>query len=183
MEEPSTTPYELVGQHSSSRLVLVMRTAGPLILAIAGSALTPLPCAFSLTGVTAGGLVLLAIGAANLYTTILMVRAAARCGTSGYEEVMEEAGGAAAAPSPPTAASSDGSGEDALSAFLAKDSLAHLVVPLRDLGARVPADLLDLDEDDVVSLGLKKLELKRWTRAIAMLKSTATASARARTEL
>jgi hypothetical protein len=92
-------------------------------------------------------------------------------------------GGAAAAPAPPTAASSDGSGEDALSAFLAKHGLAGLAASLSELGVEAPADLLDLDEDDVASLGLKKVQVKKWARAIASLKSTATASARARTEL
>ena len=89
-------------------------------------------------------------------------------------------GGAAAAGSSPA---SDGSGGDALSAFLAKHNFASLSEPLRKLGAEVPADLLELEEDDVASLELKKLQLKKWDRAIASLKSTATASARARTEL
>ena len=92
MEEGSTS-YELFEAQPTQRAMIVLRTAGPLILAIAGSALTPLPCAFSLTGVGVGTVVLLLIGIANLYTTVLMARAAARCGTSGYEEVIERAGG------------------------------------------------------------------------------------------
>lgn len=72
---------------------LILRTAGPLILAIAGSALTPLPCAFALTGVPTGLAALGLIAFANLYTTKIMVRSAARLGTSGYEEVVEAAGG------------------------------------------------------------------------------------------
>ena len=94
-----------------------------------------------------------------------------------------EGGGAAAAPAPPTAASSDGSGEDALSAFLAKHSLASLAVPLCELGVEAPADLLELVEDDVALMKLKTVQRRKWDRAIASLKSTATASARARTEL
>ena len=88
-----STPYVLVGATHGPTASLVVRTAGPLILAIAGSALTPLPCAFSLAGIPIGLLVLLSIGLANLYTTILMARAAARLGTDGYEEVIERAGG------------------------------------------------------------------------------------------
>ena len=94
----------------------------------------------------------------------------------------DEGGGAAATPVPPTAASSDGSGQDALSAFLAKHGLAGLAAPLSELGVEAPADLLDLDEDDMASLGLKKVQVKKWARAIAALKSTATPSARARFE-
>ena len=47
--EESAHGYELVGGGRSDKW-LVLRTAGPLLLAIAGSALTPLPCAFSLAG-------------------------------------------------------------------------------------------------------------------------------------
>jgi len=71
----------------------VIRTAAPLLLAIAGSALSPLPCAFSLTGVPAGTTIMLAIAAANDYTTVIMVRAASRANVSGYEEVVFTAGG------------------------------------------------------------------------------------------
>ena len=69
------------------------------------------------------------------------------------------------------------------SAFLAQHKLTGLAAPLSELGVEAPADLLDLDEDDVASLGLKKVQVKKWARAIASLKSTVTASARARTEL
>ena len=71
----------------------VAAVAAPLMLAIAGSALTPLPCAFSLAGVPLGTVVLLCIGVANNYTCVLMVRAASRLGVSGYEEVVLAAGG------------------------------------------------------------------------------------------
>ena len=74
-------------------VVTVVVTAAPLLLAIAGSALAPLPCAFSLAGVSGGTALLLAIGMANDYTTVLMVRAASRCGVTGYEEVVSAAGG------------------------------------------------------------------------------------------
>ena len=71
----------------------MLLTAAPLLLAIAGSALAPLPCAFSLAGVGNGTLLLIAIAIANDYTSVLMVRAASRLGGSGYEEVILAAGG------------------------------------------------------------------------------------------
>lgn len=71
----------------------VLAAAAPLLLAIAGSALTPLPCAFSLAGVGLGTCALVAIGIANDYTSVIMVRAASRLGVSGYEEVVLAAGG------------------------------------------------------------------------------------------
>ena len=58
----------------------VLRTAGPLLLAIAGSALSPLPCAFSLTGIPIGTALMIAIAVANDYTTVIMVRAASKAG-------------------------------------------------------------------------------------------------------
>ena len=94
---------------------------------------------------------------------------------------MASQGAPAQPPTPPGAGTPKF--EDALSAFLAKHSLAGLVERLRELGAEVPTDLLELEEAHVVSLKLKPLQLKKWDRAIASLKSTATASARARTEL
>jgi len=51
--------------------------------------------------------------------------------------------------------------------------LAALLAPLQDLGAVRPVDLLDLEDDDVASLGMKKLELKRWQTAIADLAEAA----------
>ena len=71
----------------------VIPTAAPLLLAIAGSSLTPLPCAFSLAGMPLGVTALIVIGLANDYTCIIMVRAASRLGVSGYEEVVLAAGG------------------------------------------------------------------------------------------
>lgn len=94
----TTTPYVLVMNDVSFYAVAKQTavTAAPLLLAIAGSSLTPLPCAFSLAGMAAGVGILLLIGAANLYTTVIMVRAASRCDVSGYEQVIERAGGASA---------------------------------------------------------------------------------------
>ena len=66
----------------------VIRTAGPLLLAIAGSALSPLPCAFSLTGVPVGTVLMLAIALANDYTTVIMVRAASKANVSGCESLL-----------------------------------------------------------------------------------------------
>ena len=85
-------------RHASalSHAGLVVRTGAPLLLAITGSAFTPLPCAFSLTGLATGAALLLVIGGANCYTTVLMVRAAAALNVSGYEEVLRAAGGARA---------------------------------------------------------------------------------------
>ena len=71
----------------------VAATAAPLLLSIAGSGLSPLACAFSLSGVSIGIVVILVIGIANNYTSVLMVRAASRLGVSGYEEVVLAAGG------------------------------------------------------------------------------------------
>ena len=44
---------------------LVVATSGPLLLAIAGSSLLPLPCAFGQTGFVAGTALMLCIAAAN----------------------------------------------------------------------------------------------------------------------
>ena len=91
----TSTPYALMGATTSSttRLLEVFRCTGALLLAIVGSALTPLPCAFSLSGLALGTLILLLIGIANDYTTVIMVRAAAELGVSGYEEIVERASG------------------------------------------------------------------------------------------
>jgi len=60
-----------------------------------------------------------------------------------------------------------------LSLFPSSWRLASLLDKLADLGAVHPIDLLDLDDEDVHSLGLKKLELKRWAAAIEDLKTAA----------
>jgi len=64
-----------------------------MLLAIAGSAFTPLPCAFSLTGIPAGTVICLLIALANNYTSAILVRDAARLRVSGYEEVVFAGGG------------------------------------------------------------------------------------------
>ena len=76
-----------------TEFVLVVRTAAPMLLAIAGSAFTPLPCAFSLTGVPVGIVICLLIALANNYTSAILVRDAARLRVSGYEEVVFAGGG------------------------------------------------------------------------------------------
>lgn len=78
---------------TSPSTATVVTLAAPLLLAIAGSALTPLPCAFDQAGVLLGTLTCLVIAVANDYTSCIMVRAAARLGVSGYEEVILQAGG------------------------------------------------------------------------------------------
>jgi amino acid permease len=101
MAETSPVDCQGVGLNASllqprrarTQFTSVAAVAAPLMLAIAGSALTPLPCAFSLAGVPLGTVVLLCIGVANNYTCVLMVRAASRLGVSGYEEVVLAAGG------------------------------------------------------------------------------------------
>ena len=42
---------------------------------------------------------------------------------------------------------------------------------LVDLGAVEPRDVLDLDEDDVIALHLKKLEQKRWLQGVDELRT------------
>uniref|UniRef100_A0A7S3W674 Amino acid transporter transmembrane domain-containing protein n=1 Tax=Emiliania huxleyi TaxID=2903 RepID=A0A7S3W674_EMIHU len=66
----------------------VVKTSGPLLLAISGSALLPLPCAFGQAGIPGASVLLVLTAAANDYTTILMVRAASRLGVSSYEEAV-----------------------------------------------------------------------------------------------
>lgn len=51
--------------------------------------------------------------------------------------------------------------------------LTALHEKLREFGAVHPIDLLDLDDDDVASLELKKLEMKRWTSAMEDLRQAA----------
>ena len=93
---------------------LVAQTAGPLLLAVAGSGLAPLPCAFSLAGIPAGIATLITLALLNDYTSIILVKAAVwlpkpapseavltveavpaqgRAHTYGYEEIMLKGGG------------------------------------------------------------------------------------------
>ena len=89
-------PYQAFVPPAGSRVSSFRRigsTTAPLLLAIAGSSLPPLPCAFSLSGVVMGIIIMCSIAAANDYTSVLMVRAASNLGVSGYEEVILAAGG------------------------------------------------------------------------------------------
>lgn len=88
MDSPYDLPYYLHGAQRSTDMGQVLRTAGPLLLAIAGSALVPLPCAFGQMGIPAGTVFLLLVAAANDYTTVLLVRAAVKLRVSSYEEVV-----------------------------------------------------------------------------------------------
>jgi hypothetical protein len=79
-------------------------------------------------------------------------------------------GGAAAAPAPRKQSMSNPM--RALLAFLTQHNLVGLAVDLRELGAEAPEDLLELDEGDVASLKLKKLQVKKWAKMIAALKKS-----------
>lgn len=59
--------------------------------------------------------------------------------------------------------------QDTLEEWLANIRLSNLCSALNDLGATVPVDLLDIDEDDVASLNLKSLEKKRLFAALSKL--------------
>lgn len=75
--------------HSTCNLLpLTVSTSGPLLLAIAGSSLLPLPCAFGQAGFVLGTFLMLLIAWVNDYTTVIMVRAAARLRVSSYEETV-----------------------------------------------------------------------------------------------
>ena len=58
---------------------------------------------------------------------------------------------------------------DTLEEWLANNRLSNLGTALTKLGATVPVDLLDIDEDDVASLNLKSLEKKRLFAALSKL--------------
>jgi hypothetical protein len=62
-------------------------------------------------------------------------------------------------------------GGDALVQLLDAHNLGRLQMKLRDLGAEIPADLLDLDEDSLRDLSLRKLERTRLQRIIAGMRS------------
>lgn len=90
---PSTTDYQLHGdaapsQSRKSETALILGATGPLLLAIAGSAIVPLPCAFGQMGIPAGTAFMVLVALANDHTTVLLVRAAARLRVSSYEEVV-----------------------------------------------------------------------------------------------
>ena len=56
--------------------------------------------------------------------------------------------------------------QDALFGFLAQHRLQQYHAALLDLGAQMPADLNDLEEADLDSLGMKKLEKNRLHKAL-----------------
>ena len=59
----------------------------------------------------------------------------------------------------------------ALEIWLKEKRLSRIFASLVDLGAEDTTDLLDLDDEDIAGLQLKKLEMKRFRRAIDELKS------------
>ena len=50
-------------------------------------------------------------------------------------------------------------------------NLERIEEALSDLGASKAADLLDLEEEDIDGLGLKKLERKRFQRGLEQLRA------------
>jgi hypothetical protein len=54
-----------------------------------------------------------------------------------------------------------------LSATLADAHLAQYETKLRELGAAFPSDLSQLEEQDLVEIGMKKLEIARFMRLAA----------------
>lgn len=54
--------------------------------------------------------------------------------------------------------------------LLQSTPVQSILEKLEDLGATKVSHLLDLDDEDVDSLELKKLEKKRWIKALASLK-------------
>ena len=97
-------PSELVLPQSKSGIIgrdgkpttelrLIAQTAGPLLLAVAGSGLAPLPCAFYLAGIPAGLVALVVIALLNDYSSIILIKAGVRARTFGYEDIMLAGGG------------------------------------------------------------------------------------------
>ncbi len=61
--------------------------------------------------------------------------------------------------------------ESSLDNWVAENRLpAQLVQALVELGAEGVEDLVDLDDEDIASLNLKKLQVRRFTRAINALR-------------
>lgn len=77
----------------TTELRLIAQTAGPLLLAVAGSGLAPLPCAFLLAGIPAGIVALVLIAILNDYSSFIIVQAGVRARTFGYEDIMLAGGG------------------------------------------------------------------------------------------
>eukprot|EP00900_Chrysochromulina_parva_P016229 jgi/Chrpa1/24607/Chrysochromulina_OHIO_Genome00007882-RA len=83
----SRLPLGDPGENPSENL-LVIKSAMPLLLAVAGVSIAPLPCAISLSGIPGGVFLLVLLACINCYTSILLATAASRVGNFGYEEIM-----------------------------------------------------------------------------------------------
>ena len=83
----SRLPQGDPGEYPSENL-LVIKSAMPLLLAVAGVSIAPLPCAISLSGIPGGVFLLVLLACINCYTSILLATAASRVGNFGYEEIM-----------------------------------------------------------------------------------------------
>ena len=70
---------------------------------------------------------------------------------------------AAAAAAPPASAPPATFGQD-LSAALASARLSQYEAALRELGCKVTEDLAELEEQDLMEIGMKKIEAKRLQR-------------------
>ena len=69
-----------------------------------------------------------------------------------------------------------------LAGFLGALSLGQFVPGLLELGAECPADLANLEDEDFVELGLKKLQKRKLKLAVARAASAAAAAAAAPAE-
>ena len=92
---PPSTEYRPF-PHQETAPKTALQAAGPLLLAVGGSALAPLPCAFAMSGIPLGAMLMILVAAANQYTTLLLVKRAARYGIYSYEGVVLAAGGSRA---------------------------------------------------------------------------------------
>ena len=79
-------------------------------------------------------------------------------GTSAPDDEVEEATNPVVEAHPNTSQDLD------LSTFLQQNLLGQYETKLRELGAAVVADLADVEEDDLLQIGMKKLEIKRLQR-------------------
>ena len=55
--------------------------------------------------------------------------------------------------------------------FLAKHRLADYCDAFTELGATVPEDLTDVEQEDLVTMGMPKLAVKRFHRAMEELRA------------
>jgi hypothetical protein len=67
---------------------------------------------------------------------------------------------------PPTAEPPSAAGDCGLGAYLERLRLGHFCDRVRNLGAETVADLVDVEADDLVALGMTKLEQNRFFRAV-----------------